>query len=248
MRHVKTNDGYRARASGNRCKRNVVARGQKISEKSARSQNSISQAELLDGILPCQQLSRDDAKRSEHREAAVVQLPGAHLLVVLPQAQRVAKVARLLRWVLRPHTELQGSGDKEQRDHAVAAGSASHRCQPRGHFLEAGELHIVLDHRAQRRHHRNTAVLDLGGAEGAEARLVALLAEARWVEVSQGRHGPELDGRVEGRLRGLRACDTFLAALGEAASPSGGRHGSTRLRRCLGSGARLRRSGRSRCR
>mmetsp|Transcript_22276 Transcript_22276/g.55692 ORF Transcript_22276/g.55692 Transcript_22276/m.55692 type:complete len:249 (+) Transcript_22276:131-877(+) len=248
MRHVKTNDGYRARASGNRCKRNVVARGQKISEKSARSQNSISQAELLDGILPCQQLSRDDAKRSEHREAAVVQLPGAHLLVVLPQAQRVAKVARLLRWVLRPHTELQGSGDKEQRDHAVAAGSASHRCQPRGHFLEAGELHIVLDHRAQRRHHRNTAVLDLGGAEGAEARLVALLAEARWVEVSQGRHGPELDGRVEGRLRSLCACDTFLAALGEAASPSGGRHGSTRLRRCLGSGARLRRSGRSRCR
>merc|ERR1712066_862454 len=94
--HWKTNDGCQAKPAAmdenatwwrewpeNPCKHRLSA------------QNSASQAELLDGVLPRQQLGRDNADGREHREAAVVQLPGAHLLVVLPEAQGIAEVARL---------------------------------------------------------------------------------------------------------------------------------------------------------
>merc|ERR1712039_907679 len=138
-------------------------------------------AQLLDGVLASQQLSRDDAESGEHRKAAVVQLPGAHVIIVLPKPRGVAEVARLLRWILGPNTQLQGTRNEEESDHAVAARRGQDRREPGRHLVEAGELDVVLHHSTQRRHHRHAPVLDLGGAEGAEAGLVALLAEARWV-------------------------------------------------------------------
>merc|ERR1712151_1205607 len=56
----------------------------KLSKDARLSERTVSHAELLDGILARQQLCRDDAEGGEHREAAVVQLPGAHLVVILP--------------------------------------------------------------------------------------------------------------------------------------------------------------------
>merc|ERR1712151_1383877 len=68
-----------------------------------------SKPELLHGVFAGEQLGSDDADSSKHREAAIVQLPGAHLHVVLPQAKRVPEIARLLRGVLGPNAELQRS-------------------------------------------------------------------------------------------------------------------------------------------
>merc|ERR1719476_507100 len=131
-----------------------------------------SQAKLLNGVLAGQQLRRDDADSGKHRKPTVVDLPRAHLVVVLAKTHWVTEVAGLLRGILRPHAQLQGAGDQEEQDHPVAAWRREHRGQARGHALEAWELDVVLDDGAECRHHGHAAMLDLRSAEGAEARLV----------------------------------------------------------------------------
>merc|ERR1719210_998027 len=179
------------------------------------------------------QLCRDDADCSEHRKPSIVDLPAAHLLIVLAEAHRITEVARLLRGILRPQPQLQGACHQEEEDHPVAARRREHGGQARGHALEAWELDVVLGDGAYRCHHGHTAMLDLCSPEGAEARLVALLAEARRVEVAERSHGPDLDCRVEGRRWLIGARNALLATLCKAAHAGGGTDGSGRLSRCL---------------
>ena len=82
-----------------------------------------------------------------------------------------------------------------------------------------------------------TAVLDLGGTQGAEAVLVALLGKSCGVEEAQRRHGSDLRGWVERGAGALLANHTLT--LGERASTSGAGH--SRSGRCgaLGGGGRL---------
>merc|ERR1719210_542646 len=170
------------------------------------------------------QLCRDDADRGEHRKPSIVDLPAAHLLIVLAEANRITEVARLLRGILRPHPQLQGACHQEEEDHPVAARRREHGGQARGHALEAWELDVVLGDGAYRCHHGNAAMLDLCSPEG---------AEARRVKVAERSHGPDLHRRVEGRRWLLRARNTFLATLCKAAHAGGGTDSGGRLSRCL---------------
>mmetsp|Transcript_32040 Transcript_32040/g.95314 ORF Transcript_32040/g.95314 Transcript_32040/m.95314 type:complete len:376 (-) Transcript_32040:141-1268(-) len=153
--------------------------------------------ELLDGVLARVELGGNDADGREHREAAVVELTVARVLVVLVQAHRVAEVTRRLALALAPGAQLQSARDRKERDEAVAAGGRVRGAKASGDALEAGELHEVLDHGAQGGHHGDTAVLDLGRAVVPEGLLIALLAEAEGVEEAKRRRGTDLEGRVE---------------------------------------------------
>merc|ERR1712039_209908 len=171
------------------------------------------EAELLDGILARQQLRRDYPERGEHGEAAIVQLAGSHLCVVLPQAERIAEVAGFLRWALCPDAELEGACHQEQSDHPIAPWRRQHCRQARWHGLETWELNVVLRDGPHSRHHGHAAMLDLRRAQGAETRLVALFAETSRVEISQGGHGPNLHRRVETGRHICCASHALLATL-----------------------------------
>ena len=82
-----------------------------------------------------------------------------------------------------------------------------------------------------------TAVLDLGGTQGAEAVLVALLGKSCGVEEAQRRHGSDLRGWVERGAGALLANHTLT--LGEGASTSGAGHSRSGRGGALGSGGRL---------
>ena len=82
-----------------------------------------------------------------------------------------------------------------------------------------------------------TAVLDLGGTQGAEAVLVALLGKSCGVEEAQRRHGSDLRGWVERGAGALLANHTLT--LGEGASTSGAGHSRSGRGGALGGGGRL---------
>ena len=82
-----------------------------------------------------------------------------------------------------------------------------------------------------------TAVLDLGGTQGAEAVLVALLGKSCGVEEAQRSHGSDLRGWVERGAGALLANHTLT--LGEGASTSGAGHSRSGRGGALGGGGRL---------
>ena len=67
-------------------------------------------------------------------------------------------------------------------------------------------------------------MLDLGRAQVAEAGQVALLAEARGVEVAEGLGDAHLVGRVEAGLRGHLLALAAQGLAGAGAHAGGGRH------------------------
>jgi len=155
------------------------------------------ETQLLHAVLPRRKVRGDDAERREHGHAPVVDLLVPHVLGVLPEPGRVAEVPGLLRGVLPPQAQLHGTRDQEERREAVRPRRRGHGGQARRHAVEARELHVVLGDGADGRHHGHAPVLELSGAEVAEAGLVALLREAQRVEEPDGARHANLLGRQE---------------------------------------------------
>jgi len=168
------------------------------------------QTELLDRILARRNLRREDAKHGDHGHAPIGDLLHAHLLVVHVEAEGVTEVARLRALLLAPG-QLQDCGEEEDAYEAKDALASAQSAQARGRLLEARELDEVLAHKADGRHHRHAAVLQLRRAELVEAHLVTHGGEAQRVEVAQRLHGTDLRSRREGRrgrrhILGCRSC------------------------------------------
>merc|ERR1711920_853890 len=112
--------GARARSRTNQCACHVSDPGVPTSNR------EISETELLDGVLAGQQLRRDDPEGSEHREAAVVQLTGPHLSVVLSHPEWVTEIAGFLRWALRPEADFKDARNSKEEHHSQTPSGREH--------------------------------------------------------------------------------------------------------------------------
>mmetsp|Transcript_22457 Transcript_22457/g.70716 ORF Transcript_22457/g.70716 Transcript_22457/m.70716 type:complete len:319 (-) Transcript_22457:44-1000(-) len=159
-----------------------------------------SEAELLDRVLARCQLRRYDARDADHGEAAVVELPVAHVHVIHAEAEGVTEVADLLVGALLPDL-LQDSAPNEDGKEADLSGERVERAGAGREALRTREPQEVLPNEADGSHHRHAPVLQLGLPEDPEVLLLADLAEAEGVEEAEGSHRADLSGRVEGRRR-----------------------------------------------
>mmetsp|Transcript_22461 Transcript_22461/g.70735 ORF Transcript_22461/g.70735 Transcript_22461/m.70735 type:complete len:360 (-) Transcript_22461:1-1080(-) len=164
-----------------------------------------SEAELLDRVLARCQLRRYDARDADHGEAAVVELPVAHVHVIHAEAEGVTEVADLLVGALLPDL-LQDSAPNEDGKEADLSGERVERAGAGREALRTREPQEVLPNEADGSHHRHAPVLQLGLPEDPEVLLLADLAEAEGVEVPERSHRPDLSSRVKRRGRLAARC------------------------------------------
>mmetsp|Transcript_57142 Transcript_57142/g.170005 ORF Transcript_57142/g.170005 Transcript_57142/m.170005 type:complete len:215 (-) Transcript_57142:895-1539(-) len=192
------------------------------------------ESKLLDGVLPCRELSGKNAQNADHRHSAVADLLGAHLISVHLQAKWVTKVAWFLGWILAP-LQLQdttGRKDEDQPQDSLARSGSSEGALG---ALEAREPQKVLPNGPNGGHHGDTAMLNLRGTQLLEAGLVADLAEAERVKVAERHSCANLLCGVErrGRRRALRRLNGGDRGQGPAPLNSGGCRGGSRKTPCV---------------
>mmetsp|Transcript_24031 Transcript_24031/g.49965 ORF Transcript_24031/g.49965 Transcript_24031/m.49965 type:complete len:257 (+) Transcript_24031:180-950(+) len=162
-----------------------------------------SQAELLDRVLACRELCRNDAQDREHCKAAVPELLVPHLKRVHVQAQRVAKVPTVRAFpgslVPRLLRECAQNGKRKHTQDALGILDREETCVD---VLEVWKCDVVLDNSTHCGHHGHAAMLELRSPELLKASLIANLAKACWVEEAQRWHGPSLLSGIERRWRG----------------------------------------------